>query len=161
MICPHCGKEVSNDTNYCPSCGEDLRRSNSTSEDAYKYCKFCGAKLLKTETHCPFCNNELEDEAKVQFDEPQNDTTFSFDSNANSIFSANPTEIGQKKVIAAVLAFFLGIFGVQFFYLNKPGLGIACLLFFWTGVPAIIGVITGILFLVMSDKDFEEKYLKH
>ena len=44
------------------------------------------------------------------------------------------------------------------FYLGRVGQSILYLLFSWTFIPAIIGFIEGIIYLVMSDNDLEEKY---
>ncbi len=44
------------------------------------------------------------------------------------------------------------------FYLGQIGLGVIYLIFFWTYIPAIIGFIEGIVFLTMSDEDFDDKY---
>ncbi|WP_233208550.1 MULTISPECIES: TM2 domain-containing protein [Planococcaceae] len=69
--------------------------------------------------------------------------------------------IGMKnKLAAALLAIFLGDFGAHKFYLGKPGTGLIYLLFFWTGIPAVIGVIEGIIYLLSSEEDFQRKYSK-
>ncbi|WP_027849784.1 TM2 domain-containing protein [Marinospirillum minutulum] len=65
---------------------------------------------------------------------------------------------GKSKVAAALLAFFLGGFGVHKFYLGQVGLGILYLVFFWTFIPAIIAFIEFIIFLTMSDETFNQKY---
>ena len=63
----------------------------------------------------------------------------------------------KSKLAAGLLGIFLGDFGAHKFYLGKPGMGILYLLFFWTGIPAVIGLIEGILYLLQSDKDFQQK----
>ena len=69
--------------------------------------------------------------------------------------------IGMKnKLAAALLAIFLGDFGAHKFYLGKPGTGLIYLLFFWTGIPAVIGIIEGILYLLSSEEDFQRKHGK-
>jgi len=40
-----------------------------------------------------------------------------------------------------LLALFLGCFGIHHFYLRRNGLGILYVLFFWTGITAILGFI--------------------
>lgn len=50
-----------------------------------------------------------------------------------------------NKVIYIVLALFLGHFGLHQFYAGKNGLGILFLIFCWTGIPGVIGIIQGIL----------------
>ena len=64
----------------------------------------------------------------------------------------------HSKTTAGVLAILLGGFGIHKFYLGQIGLGILYLLFFWTAIPAIIGLIEGIRYLVMSDEDFARRY---
>jgi TM2 domain-containing membrane protein YozV len=64
----------------------------------------------------------------------------------------------KSKTTAGVLAIFLGGFGAHKFYLGQTGIGILYLLFFWSGIPAIIGLIEGIIYLSMSDSSFAEKY---
>lgn len=66
---------------------------------------------------------------------------------------------GQKnKLAAALLAFFLGGLGIHKFYLGQTGMGILYLVFCWTGIPAMIALVEGILYLVSSDEAFAAKY---
>ncbi|MGO1372560.1 MAG: TM2 domain-containing protein [Senegalia sp. (in: firmicutes)] len=64
----------------------------------------------------------------------------------------------KNKFVAALLAIFLGGFGIHKFYLGRTGQGIFMLLFAWTGIPEIIGIIQGVLMLVMTQRDFDRKY---
>ncbi|HEV8435657.1 MAG TPA: NINE protein [Thermoanaerobaculia bacterium] len=64
----------------------------------------------------------------------------------------------RNRTSAALLAFFLGGLGAHRFYLGQGGLGVLYLLFCWTFVPAIAGVIEGIVFLSMSDAGFNARY---
>jgi TM2 domain-containing membrane protein YozV len=65
---------------------------------------------------------------------------------------------GRSRIAAALLAIFLGGFGIHKFYLGQGGLGILYLVFFWTIIPAVIAFIEGIIFLLMSDAEFDRKY---
>ncbi len=65
----------------------------------------------------------------------------------------------KDKLTAALLALFLGGFGVHRFYLGQIGLGIAYLLFCWTFIPAIIGFIDFIILLSCSEQNFKTKYI--
>jgi TM2 domain-containing membrane protein YozV len=69
-----------------------------------------------------------------------------------------PVAGGRNRTSAAIFALFLGGLGVHKFYLGQPGLGIVYLLFFWTFVPAIVGLIEAIVYLSMSDAAFSAKY---
>ena len=66
--------------------------------------------------------------------------------------------VESKRVTAAILAFFLGAFGVHKFYLGRTGWGLVYLLFCWSGIPAIAAFIEFIMYLVMDDEAFIEKY---
>lgn len=66
----------------------------------------------------------------------------------------------KDRLTAGVLALVLGGLGVHKFYLGRTGQGILYLLFFWTFIPAIIGFIEGILYLVMEQSAFDAKYNK-
>jgi TM2 domain-containing membrane protein YozV len=65
---------------------------------------------------------------------------------------------GKSRIAAALLAFFLGGFGVHKFYLGQVGLGLLYLVFFWTIIPSIIAFIEFVLLLVMSDERFSRQY---
>ena len=53
----------------------------------------------------------------------------------------------KNRVAAAILAIFLGDLGIHKFYMGKIGQGILYLVFCWTGIPAIVGIIEGIIYL--------------
>jgi len=63
-----------------------------------------------------------------------------------------------NRTTAIVLALFLGGFGAQKFYMGKPGIGILCLLFCWTGIPSIIALVDIINYLVIGEAKFRERY---
>ena len=66
----------------------------------------------------------------------------------------------KSKTTAGVLAILLGGIGIHKFYLGKIGIGIVYILFCWTYVPVIIGLIEGIIYLTSSDEKFYLKYVK-
>lgn len=63
----------------------------------------------------------------------------------------------KSKIAAGLLAIFLGDFGIHKFYMGKVGKGLLYLLFFWTGIPAFIGLIEGIIYLCDSDEKFASR----
>jgi TM2 domain-containing membrane protein YozV len=67
----------------------------------------------------------------------------------------------KDKNVAGVLALIFGSFGVHRFYLGQPVLGILYLVFFWTSIPAFLGLLDAILFFVMDKKVFDMKYNTH
>jgi len=104
---------------------------NQITDRPTKFCKNCGGKIDAKAEICPKCG--------VRQEYPQ---------------------AGKNKVVAGLLAIFLGDFGIHKFYLGKRGLGILYLCFFWSGVPDIIGFIEGIIYFAMSDETFNAKYNK-
>ncbi len=59
---------------------------------------------------------------------------------------------------AGLFALLLGGVGVHKFYLGRVGWGIVYLLFCWTFIPAVLGLIEGIIYITMSDQAFAQKY---
>jgi TM2 domain-containing membrane protein YozV len=72
--------------------------------------------------------------------------------------------LGRSRIVAALLAIFLGMFGIHRFYLGQTTMGVIYIVAgiatigFGFIVTAIIGFIEGILFLVMSDAEFQRRY---
>jgi TM2 domain-containing membrane protein YozV len=64
----------------------------------------------------------------------------------------------RNKVTAGILAILLGGVGAHKFYLGKYAQGVVYLLFSWTGIPMVIGIIEGVIYLGMSDVRFAQKY---
>lgn len=67
----------------------------------------------------------------------------------------------NRKLVTALLAIFLGSFGIQYFYLGKTKAGIFSILLtvVTCGIWGIIPFIQGILMLIMNDADFNRKYV--
>jgi hypothetical protein len=63
-----------------------------------------------------------------------------------------------SRTAAGLLALLLGGIGVHRFYLARLGSGILYVLFCWTFIPALVGLLEGIVLLSMSDQRFVEKY---
>jgi TM2 domain-containing membrane protein YozV len=79
-----------------------------------------------------------------------------------------PSAAGEKnKWIAALLALFLGSFGVHKFYLGRKTAGLIMLLCFVLGfvivIPStiimIISIIEGIIYIVRSEQSFHDLYV--
>jgi TM2 domain-containing membrane protein YozV/ribosomal protein L40E len=102
-----------------------------------KYCSSCGSIISARAEICPKCGVR-------QMPPP-------------GAFGAT-TASGKSRVLASVFALLLGTFGIHKFYLGRVGQGILYIVFFWTGIPTIVGFIEGIVYLTMSDAAFEGKY---
>ena len=64
----------------------------------------------------------------------------------------------RNRSIAALLAIFLGGIGAHKFYIGQTAQGVLYLLFFWTFIPAIVGLVEGVIYLTMTDDTFSAKY---
>lgn len=67
----------------------------------------------------------------------------------------------KDKTTAGVLGIFLGGIGAHKFYLGEGGTGIFFLLFCWTGIPFIIGLVQGLNILGMNQATFDARYNGH
>jgi len=96
-----------------------------------KFCWKCGSELVDEAEICPKCGVRV---------------------------AQNRVIVYQKsKIVAALLAIFLGGLGLHKFYLNR-WTGILYLLFCWTLIPSIIGFVEGIIYLLTSDEEFAKEY---
>ncbi|GAB4364947.1 MAG: hypothetical protein Kow00128_07070 [Deltaproteobacteria bacterium] len=99
---------------------------------ATKYCVNCGGKIYAKAEICVKCG-------------------------VRQPYRRGPGTI-SRRMAAALFAILLGTFGVHRFYLGQIGWGILYVLFCWTLIPTVAGVIEGILYLTMSDEEFLGKY---
>ena len=63
----------------------------------------------------------------------------------------------KSRVAAGLFGILLGGLGIHKFYMGKIGVGLIYILFCWTGIPAIIGLVEGILYLTESDEKFASR----
>lgn len=95
-----------------------------------KFCSNCGAVIAARAEICPKCGVRV----------------------------APPPTGGKNKLVAALLAIFLGGLGIHKFYLGRIGWGVVYILFCWTFIPSVVAFIEGIVYLVMSEAKFAAKY---
>jgi len=60
---------------------------------------------------------------------------------AEQMFQMQYESVRRDEVVGVLLAIFLGCFGIHHFYVGRNGLGILYCCLFWTGIPAILGLI--------------------
>lgn len=68
----------------------------------------------------------------------------------------------RNKIVAALLAFFLGVFGIHRFYLGRIGSGVVMLIltctFFGLAITGIWAFVDFLRYLIMSDAEFAARY---
>jgi TM2 domain-containing membrane protein YozV len=162
-VCPKCGYISIDESEFesCPQCGivikkhfekyidkQKMRQEEVSSEsrekeqglhqekiptENVKFCSNCGAKIDKKAEICPKCG-------------------------VRQALIKKPGE--KERLTAGLFAILLGGLGVHKFYLGKTGLGILYLIFCWTFIPSIVGLIEGIMYLTMSDEEFKIKHVQ-
>ena len=68
--------------------------------------------------------------------------------NVGALSTVSLDKKGGDRIVGAILAIFLGDFGIHHFYTGDTKDGILHLCFFWCGIPGLIGFIEGIIWLV-------------
>lgn len=68
------------------------------------------------------------------------------------------SKTNRSRGMAAFLSIIFGGAGIHKFYLGKPWWGLVYILLSWSFIPFVLGLIEGVMYLLMSDKEFEHKY---
>lgn len=118
------------------------------------YCKYCGNPMNDAEKICSRCGKPVGDDTHVDYD-------FSNNSNGNYYSSNGYQGELKNRYVAGILGILLGGIGVHKAYCGQMGMFILYLLFCWTGIPGIVGLIEGIIYLTCpSDEEFTRRYCK-
>jgi len=132
------------DSNKCPQCGANVEAGAAN-------CKYCGEALA------------VQQQAQVQggmapgMAPPPAGTTIINHYGGGSNDGIDASWPIKDKMVAGLLGILIGGLGVHKFYLGQVGMGILYLLFCWTGIPSIIGLIEGIVYLTSTDHNFQVK----
>jgi TM2 domain-containing membrane protein YozV len=131
---------------YCKNCGEKY------SNDKAIICVKCGVKKGQGDNYCPECGEEI----------PNPNSEFCLKCGVklkNNFSSILTNDEPKEKIIAGLLALFLGSFGIHRFYLGYNNIGIAQLIlgvlgFLTCGITTIISGIWGIVdcVFIFTDK---------
>lgn len=133
--------------NVCPQCGAPI-------DPGVTECKFCGEKLAVQQAA-----QQVQQPQTVYIQQPQPQVVIQQAAPQQVYMTGiNPAWPVKSKVAAGILAIFLGGIGVHKFYMGKIGMGILYILFCWTGIPACVGFIEGIIYLCSNDENFQLKH---
>ena len=64
-----------------------------------------------------------------------------------------------RRIKAGLLGLTLGFTGAHHYYLGSSAAGLLTLATACCGVGLVVGMVEGVMLLVMSDEEFEEKYV--
>jgi len=133
-----------------------------------KQCPTCGAAIDLNATECKYCGEPIAvqqpqpqyQQQQQQYQQPQYQQQQP--QYQQPMYAQPSIPVSSKsKTTAGILAILLGGLGVHKFYLGKIGMVILYIVFCWTYIPAIIGVIEGIIYLTSSEEKFYYKHVKH
>ena len=133
-----------NNSIKCNECGGN--KCQNISGNTYR-CLYCGSTFIDQTSVPPIPAPQLEPKI-VYINQPA------------PVFPHyyQPMREHKSKATALLLTFFLGWLGIEWFYLGNTAMGILSLLFFWTGIPAMIAFIHFIVILCTSTESFNRQY---
>lgn len=138
--------------NECPQCGAPCALGDIE-------CKYCGEALAVEKNSAPTDSQRLVSQQQEIINKAEAlRYQQQFAQQQNIYNGINPAWPIKNKIVAGLLAIFLGGFGIHKFYMGKIGKGILYLLFIWTGIPSIIAFIEGIVYLCSNDHNFQVKH---
>ncbi len=134
-------------------------------------CSECGHQVSDKAKTCPNCGCPIEIQLPPPIPEPSQPQQAQATppppqpTQQIGVFDNGPS--GKSRGVAALFAFFLGGFGVHYFYVGKIGAGIlfliGTLIFCWTIlIPlaiSIISLIQTIRLFIMTHEEFEQTYV--
>ncbi|MDX1647006.1 MAG: NINE protein [Longimicrobiales bacterium] len=136
------------DTTPCPFCEAEIGVKA-------KKCRYCGEWVAR---RCLSCNTPIKGEwaARGYCHECQ--------VRRSSMPVPDPASKAlrrgdKSKAIGVILALVLGGIGAHKFYTGRTGKGILYLLFWWTGIPSLLGIVEGVYWATLSDEDFDRRVL--
>ena len=120
----------------------------------YPACPCCGGQNATLNANNQYCCNYCGHVYSAAANNTQNQSN-----------SANPAQpyASKDKLVTGLLGIFLGCYGAHYFYLGKTTQGVIFLLvtilsgLFLYWIPALIGLIEGIMILTQDDNDFKQQ----
>lgn len=144
--CPECTHKISDQSLSCTNCGFPTSKMKFLIK-----CPECSESVSNRSISCTNCG------FPIVKPEPFKATPPSLsDKNHTTVVQVNRNR--KSKGVAALLAFFLGGFGIHKFYLDQIFWGIIYLLFCWTFIPAIIAFFETFIILFMDESKFNKRF---
>ena len=136
--CPFCESGITPTAQKCRHCGEWVSRD----------CLACGTPIKNQWAARGFC---ADCESKESTGFP-----------VQTFQGATPIPVypglRKSRSVSVALALVLGGFGAHKFYLDKPGKGFLYMMFCWTGIPSVIGIIDAVKYIRMEEEEFHRRF---
>ncbi len=142
MYCKTCGKEMNENQVICLNCGCSTGTGTA-------YCANCGGQLSPNAVACMTCG------VSADYGSANKKGNTGIPGLDNSSWC--PAD--KEKILAILLAFFLGGLGIHNFYLGETKKGILKLLTCWIGIGGILAIIDFIKMLIGSYVVDSEKWI--
>lgn len=143
----------------------DVAASSRSAGPAMVMCPFCESAITITAQKCRHCGEWVARDCENCGTPLRNEWAARGTCAQCSATGTNLTKVPGQAVVgsksraaAAIFALLLGWMGAHKFYLDKPGMGIVYLVFFWTTIPAVVSFFEGIGYLLTSDEDFWRRF---
>lgn len=116
-------------------------------------CKYCGERFAQQQI-----NRQMNQQPQQQMRPPVPQPVQPPAPQPVYTTAINPAWPVKSKILAGILAIFVGGQGIHKFYLGKTGMGILYLLFCWTYIPTIVSFFEGLIYLCSNDENFQLKH---
>lgn len=146
--CPACGAPVGPNITECKYCGESITVNQPQPQPPFNQTSTRTTTIVNGRV-----SNQDFSDIVSNLNINVNQINNNVNNNADVVYTSN-----KSKTTAGILGILLGGFGIHKFYLGRIGWGIVYLLFSWTYIPALIGLIEGIIYLSSSEQSFHMKY---
>ncbi len=142
MYCKNCGQPLADNQNFCSNCGAMNEASANTNQQDFN--QDANQNNCADQSYNAQFNNQQYSNNSQQYGNPNQqfanapygNQQYANNQNVNSQYLG-----GKDKTTIALLAFFLGGFGVHNFVMGETKKGIIKIVLAWTGISGILALI--------------------